>query len=138
MTEADLIRTALERGGAVGPSAAETMALQNNTTDGVRNDIFHNTPPWEKETEKQFMGRVIALAKLNGWKVYHTHDSRRSEPGFPDLVLVRERVIFAELKADKGKPTKAQREWLLALESGGATFLVWRPRDWDDIVKVLA
>ena len=40
-------------------------------------------------TEKQFMAQVVELAKLKGWLVYHTYDSRRSEPGFPDLCMVR-------------------------------------------------
>ena len=37
-------------------------------------------------TEKQFQSHIVQYAKMRGWLVYHTHDSRRSEPGFPDLV----------------------------------------------------
>ena len=59
--------------------------------------------------------------------------------GFPDLVLARGGfVIFAELKADKGKTSDDQEAWLLAL--GGESFqsertlvVVWRPRDWSTI-----
>ena len=47
-------------------------------------------------TEKEFQRLVVDYATLHGWMHYHTHDSRRSTPGFPDLVLVRERIIFAE------------------------------------------
>jgi hypothetical protein len=39
-----------------------------------------------------------SLVHLLGWRVYHTWDSRKSEPDFPDLVLVRDRVMFAELQ----------------------------------------
>lgn len=68
---------------------------------------------------------------------YHTHDSRRSEPGFPDLVLVKgTRLIFAELKADTGRVSPAQQRWLDAL---GATSraVVWRPRDWRQLSREL-
>ena len=46
---------------------------------------------------------VVDLARTLGWRVYHTYDSRRSQPGFPDLVLVRERILFLELKSETGK-----------------------------------
>jgi hypothetical protein len=65
--------------------------------------------------------------------VYHTHDSRRSEPGFPDLVLVRhERLLFVELKSGKGKLTPAQAQWFGRLSQAGASVRVWRPSDWLD------
>jgi len=89
--------------------------------------------------EKEFLQQVRDLAKLCGWLVYHTYDSRRSPEGFPDLVLVRgNRIIFAELKAAKGKVTPNQRVWLNALEKvqGVETYL-WRPADWDEIVEAL-
>ena len=38
-----------------------------------------------KETEKGFQAAVVELARLRGWLVYHTYDSRRSAKGFPDL-----------------------------------------------------
>jgi hypothetical protein len=91
-----------------------------------------------KQTEKQFMQAVIDFARFRGWMVFHPFDSRRSEPGWPDLVLVRDRcLIFAELKVEPNKPTKAQREWLTALDLAGAETYVWYPRMWDAIETVL-
>ncbi len=91
-------------------------------------------------TEKEFQARGLTLARLNGWKTYHTHDSRRSAPGFPDLVLVRPpRLIFAELKSEKGRLRPAQVEWLEALaevERAPEVFL-WRPGDFGDIQSTL-
>ena len=46
--------------------------------------------------EKQVQSAILDVARLLGWRVYHTFDSRKSEAGFPDLVLVRDRVIYAE------------------------------------------
>ena len=39
-------------------------------------------------TEKDFQATVIALARTYGWIVGFTHDSRKSEPGEPDLRMV--------------------------------------------------
>ena len=88
-------------------------------------------------TEEQWLQQVRELARLKGWRIYHTRDSRRSDPGFPDLVLVRgERLIFAELKREKGRLSDSQRTWLAALEETAETH-VWRPSDWDTVIEVL-
>ena len=88
-------------------------------------------------TEKQFQSKVITLAKTLGWKMYHTYDSRRSEPGFPDLVLVKNKVLFRELKTDTGKLRTEQKEWGDALTAAGCDFKVWRPRDMTSIILEL-
>lgn len=90
-------------------------------------------------TENELQGFVTTLARLHGWLVYHTYDSRRSEAGFPDLTMVRkDRVIFAELKSERGKVTQAQQTWLDALTgSGTVEVYVWRPSDLDDLEEVL-
>jgi hypothetical protein len=114
-------------------------------------------------TEAQFTAAVREYAILCGWLFYHTHDSRRSDPGFPDCVFVkpdkrigiveqnfsgpnRPRLIFAELKAEKGRVQTEQRKWLNALEDvayesverHNVEVYVWRPSDWPEIEKVLA
>lgn len=90
-------------------------------------------------SEKDFMADVVELATWTGWRNYHTHDSRRSNPGFPDIVLVRDgRLIFAELKSEKGKPTPAQRAWLGELRRcPGVEAYVWCPSDWPTLEAVL-
>ena len=90
-----------------------------------------------KLTEKQWQAQVVQIAQLAGWHTYHTWLSIRSQPGFPDLVLVRERVIFAELKAEKGKLTAHQKGWLDTLTTAGAEVYVWRPSDWDNVLRTL-
>lgn len=90
-------------------------------------------------TEKEFMGQVVQLAGLRGWKVFHVYDSRRCVPGFPDLVLVKgRRLVAAELKVGKRKPTPAQRDWLAALAAAGVAAYLWTaPQSWDEIERVL-
>jgi hypothetical protein len=88
-------------------------------------------------TEKAWQATVLEAARTCGWLVYHTHNSRRSQPGFPDLVLVRDRVIFVELKAEDGKLSHAQADWLAALGRAGADVHCWRPSDWDLVSATL-
>lgn len=91
-------------------------------------------------SEKQFMAQVIALAKLHHWSTYHTFDSRRSGAGFPDLVCTRKgRILFIELKTEKGKLRPDQCHWLGALrDCPGVEVYLWRPSQWAEIEKVLA
>jgi hypothetical protein len=50
---------------------------------------------------------------------YHTHDSRGSAEGFPDYVIRTRPLMFAELKAEDGKLSRAQAEWLAELARAG-------------------
>ena len=53
----------------------------------------------QPQHERHLQDRLIEAARLCGWRVYHTFDSRRSQPGFPDLVMVRDGELLAlELK----------------------------------------
>ena len=89
-------------------------------------------------TERQFQAAIIDLARWTGWRWYHTHDSRRSVAGFPDLTLVRDtRLMFAELKAERGKVSGDQQAWIDALRAAGADVRVWRPGDWNEIEQTL-
>ncbi len=90
-------------------------------------------------TEKQFLEQVKSYAKLCGWLVYHTHDSRRSSAGFPDLVLLRGlRLVVAELKSEDGVVRPDQRTWIAAFMGANVSTFVWRPSDWEQIERVLA
>ncbi|MGP5725859.1 VRR-NUC domain-containing protein [Arthrobacter rhombi] len=85
-------------------------------------------------SEKEFQEQVLNAAQALGWSLrYHVFDSRRSEPGFPDLVLVhpvRRWVLFRELKTEKGRTTAKQDDWINGLNGAGMDAGVWRPRDW--------
>ena len=80
-------------------------------------------------SEAELEIHVRAILKDLGLLWYHTHDSRRSPSGFPDLVIVGEHVIYRELKTAKGKVTDSQAEWLHALVMAGQDACVWRPTD---------
>lgn len=83
-------------------------------------------------TEKELLQAVRDLAKLRSWLVYHTHRSDRSEPGFPDLIMVHPRTgqfLAIELKSATGRLSADQRRWLDALRTAGITAEMWRPED---------
>jgi hypothetical protein len=91
-------------------------------------------------TEKELQNNVRAAALLFGWRFYHTWMSIRSAKGFPDCVLVRgERLLFAELKAVRGKVSAEQQAWLDDLDAVGAEAYLWRPAHWlsGEIERVL-
>ena len=88
-------------------------------------------------TEKAWMAQIVQLAKLMGFSVYHPFLSIHSERGFPDLTLVRERLILVELKTEKGKLTLDQERWIEMLRKANVEIYVWRPSDFDEVVRVL-
>lgn len=92
------------------------------------------------QSESQLQAAVIKLAKLNGFACYHTYSSRRSAPGFPDLICVRPpRILAIELKAKDGRVSAEQREWLDLLSAvPGVEVFVFRPADWAEVERVLA
>ena len=86
--------------------------------------------------ERDFQASVVSLAKLHGLLAYHTHDSRRSEPGFPDLVIVGPNgVLYRELKTMTGRVHPNQQKWIRALADAGADVAVWRPDQWPDEIQ---
>ncbi|MDN4645375.1 VRR-NUC domain-containing protein [Arthrobacter sp. PsM3] len=86
-----------------------------------------------KLSEEQFQQQVIDLAQYHQYEVtYHNPDSRRSQAGFPDLVLIsssRRRALFRELKTEDGRVRPKQQAVLLAMVAAGLDADVWRPSD---------
>lgn len=116
-------------------------------------------------TEKAWAKQVIDLAEMLGYKHWRTWNSLHSPKGWPDLALARPcnctyrevlnhnsssltrihvhgcriRFLLAELKTDAkaSKLTPDQEESIEWLQRSGVEVYVWRPRDFDEIVKVL-
>lgn len=108
-----------------------------------------------QETEEQFLQKVAELARLLGWRCAHFRRGRAAitrknrsgwatavqfdAAGFPDLLLVRDNCIMAiELKSERGRLSSTQREWLLALSQTNALVFVFKPSDWEDIIRCLS
>jgi hypothetical protein len=82
---------------------------------------------------------ILDAAKYLGWRAYHVRNSKagiiQGDAGFPDLVLARKgRVLFVELKSEKGKLTPAQWAWLDDLGSAPRAI---RPPDLDGFLESL-
>lgn len=89
-------------------------------------------------SEAELQNRILDLCDWLGVLAFHDNDSRRNRKGFLDLVLAGHRgTIFAELKSEKGKPTKEQIEWMDRLRESGEEVYLWRPSDWEEIVGCL-
>lgn len=91
-------------------------------------------------TESQWQAQVLEWAKRAGWTHYHTHDSRKSPGGFPDLVLARpgRMVVFAELKTMRGIELPSQKAWRALLNGAvGCQAYLWRPSDDEEVKEVL-
>lgn len=91
---------------------------------------------------------ILDLAAWRRWRVAHFHDSRREvkpgvhvgdklAAGYPDLTLVRDRVVFAELKRVGEKPRRDQVEWLDELAAAGAEVYLWTIDDLSEIGMIL-
>lgn len=106
--------------------------------------------PLHEILEKDWQRSVRDLAAQLGYAMYHTFDSRKSDTGFPDLVLVsrqRRRVVYLELKREEvddrgrvtgnGKVTDRQAKWIRDLHYAGAEVYLARPRNLDDLAVVL-
>lgn len=95
-------------------------------------------------SEADWQNQVITWARRAGWLVHHEHDSRflewGTDRGIPDLILVRApRVLFVELKKERGYLTQHQAVWGAQLRAcPGVEWFCWRPSDEDEVRRVLA
>jgi VRR-NUC domain len=94
----------------------------------------------EKELTAQAIGTKTnpGAARMLDWLCYHTLRSKGSEPGFPDWTLVRDRVVFIELKTETGTLSAAQHHWLSALAAAGQEVFLIRPRHLQMLADALA
>lgn len=89
--------------------------------------------------EKEWQATVVEVARLHGWATMHQLDSRGTEAGWPDLVLLRPpELLIVELKSERGKVTQAQERWLADLSACGVETSVWRPSNFDAVCTRLA
>jgi hypothetical protein len=126
-------------GRPVGEAMAANSATNVHALAAVPGILYDPDPRYEKD----FQADIVRIAPSFGWEgTYHTFDSRKSEPDFPDLVMRRGdsfvcRVLVFELKVKKNKPTAGQSAWLAAFRAMGIVAeCVW-PSNWEMILKLL-
>jgi hypothetical protein len=88
---------------------------------------------------------IIDMAHRLGWRVAHfppIPTTRGGQTwyltpvaadgkGFPDLMLVRERVVYVEVKGDKDRLRPEQEVWLSSLRMAGQEVHVWRTAEYE-------
>ena len=99
--------------------------------------------------ERDFARQVETMLDYYGWLWKHDETAQRpgggfatafrGRRGFPDYIAVRgTRVLVAEIKSDKGKPSSDQLVWLAAFENTGRVeSYLWRPADLSTIAEIL-
>ena len=106
----------------------------------------------EQMSEKDFENTVVEYAQRMGWKVIHIPTIKAENEhgevyyltpyvgdgkGFPDWIFIRERVVWPELKKQKGKLSDDQKKWRDWLLAAKQEWYCWRPSDWEQIVEIL-
>jgi predicted lipoprotein len=95
-----------------------------------------------KMKETEWLREIMAYADRRGWDFDHVfeqrHYARRTGKGWPDLTLVRERVVWIEAKSEKGELRREQREIIAKLKAAGQEVYVYRPHDRDDMERTLS
>ena len=93
-------------------------------------------PPEFQTTEKKFTNRVVQFLRKQGWHVQRNGwvgVGNQFLKGFPDLVCVRDVVVFVEIKKADGTLRVEQQEWRNWVLDAGGIWELWRPQDWADV-----
>lgn len=115
-----------------------TGAKTGQATDSARlaaaRDVLNNAV-----TEKALQQQIIDLAEITGWWTFHVRDSRGSNPGWPDLVLLRPpNLILWEVKTERGRVRPEQQAVIDALmQVEHVSTGIVRPSDWPSVEAVL-
>lgn len=104
-------------------------------------------------TEKAFEHQVIQYARLMGWRIWKDRATNRrrrcascgawsagarNPAGLPDLILIRRpRLVWVELKAERGRLSDDQRAWIEDLRASGQECYLWRPSEWRKVEEKL-
>ncbi len=104
------------------------MAFRDNISGEEFTQIVNRSMS-ERALQAQCLGALNSL----GWRVHHIFEqaqyARRTDRGFPDICATKDgRIIYAELKSERGKLTEDQKLWLNDLAKNiGAEVYVVRP-----------
>lgn len=104
-------------------------------------------PPPVDMPEDPFTRLVVDTFRLHGWKAVHFEPGKAvskrwitvlyGDAGFPDIVAARAgRVEWVETKSETGRLEPNQKAWHEAI--GPWRVRIWKPKDWDEILKVMA
>jgi len=108
--------------------------------------------------EHQFEESIVQMAHLRGWLIAGFRPARVTRKGretwetpvkydgkgFVDLVLVRPsytaakgRILYIEMKSEKGQLSQGQEEWAKAIIDAGGEWYCWKPSKWQEVEATL-
>jgi hypothetical protein len=132
----------------IGTEKQKRSSRSSGQVSNLPADRSFTHEDWLKTVQEDtFKNQLIAELKNFGWHVHHcrpavSQSGKWATPiqghkGFPDIVAVRERIIWAELKKVGSYLSAEQKVWRDALIGTGAEYYLWRPSDWDEIGRVI-
>ncbi len=91
------------------------------------------------QPEADYQEQIVTLAEACSWWTFHVRDSRGSNPGWPDLVLLRGiNLHFLEVKAEAGRVRPEQQSVIDALgKVERVRARIVRPSDWPAVEAML-
>lgn len=139
--------------GNASPRTARLNASQRNAREHYRalrafveerrsaplNIIQLPAPPPATIGEAALQRLVIDVLRLCGWWCHHETDSRKSDPGLPDIIATRPpQLLIIELKTERGR-LRPEQEWWRAdlLATPGVDYLLLRPSAWLDFLRLV-
>ena len=100
-------------------------------------------PIFAAMSEKQFQAMVVMALKAHGYMVWTVPDMTKTARGLPDVIAVHptrvpRRVLFYELKSQRGRVRPEQADALAALSDvHGIDARIVRPSDWPALRQAL-
>lgn len=111
---------------------------------GLPKSLMADGEPNASWTEPQWQRWVVATATAQGWRVRIMDQRGRpgwrggpQDKGWPDLLLVRDRVVWLELKASGGRLRPDQEEVIARLVAAGAEVHIVAPTAWETLIEWL-
>ncbi len=111
--------------------------MRSSSTSAPTSSLRVPKPPVRgKELQKS----VITFARSKRWHCVHFPSVETKQgwrtgvaadaKGWPDIILVRDRLVAIEIKGDGDSLSAEQREWGDRLQRAGVEYYVVRPKDW--------
>lgn len=82
--------------------------------------------------ERELQQLVADLCTWLGLPHFHPLNAKGMRAGWPDSVIIGQRILYRELKSQAGHLSAEQRITGERLKAAGGDFAIWRPSDWLD------
>jgi len=133
----------LQLGAGVRARIASKSLLEGVTVDFPLNQAHPDAVILSAMSERVFQAHVVTALKDRGYLVWTVPDMTKTARGLPDVIAVHptrvpRRVLFYELKSQRGRVRPEQADALAALSDvHGVDARIVRPADWPELRDAL-